>query len=314
MGLPLQRGGTPNDMLIRLATDAYSLASRTGGQVFFVDGTDGSDDVDNPGTSYYSPVLTITRANALCTASHGDIVQILKNSPSSPPGDETFPVALNKQGMILRGTLGARGGMLSDSGFGSDEQNVAAIEVGAHYITIEDLYLGVDNLGSTGGIVEFNGTNSYFGTTIRRCTFETQYIPAYGIYVIYDQPYLLVEDCVFGRYDIAGYTTAGIYIGNLTAGMLRRNVFNACAGIGISAGAQASNFSILDNRFSLPSDTVGKAITLANGSSGIYVNGNCAAFGIVDPTTNPFRDLNNDNSNMWGLNCKGVTATLPIGT
>jgi len=311
MTLPIQRGGSLDERVLRHVQDSYYLASRTGGQVFFVDGTDGDDDTDNPGTSPYSPVLTITRGNALCTASHGDIIHILKNSPSSPHADETFPVTLNKQGMIVRGTLGR--GWLSDSGFGSDEQNVATIEIGAHYVTVEDLYLGCDNLGTTGGIVTFNGTNSYFGVTFRNCTFDTQYIPAYGIYMQYDQPYFLLEDCRFGRYDIAGYTTAGIYIGNCTWGMFRRNIFNACAGIAFSGGPQSGNYSIFDNRFSLPSDTVGKAITLADGSSGIHVDGNHATFGMTAMTNNPFRDLNNDNSNMWGLNHKAGVSIMPSG-
>ena len=93
--------------------------------------------------------------------------------------------------------------------------------------------------------------------------------------------------------------------------MIRRNTFVCITAIGISGGASAGNFTILDNRFSCASDTVGMAITLADGSSGIYIEGNSAAFGKVAPANNPYRDLNNDDSNSWGLNYAGGIAVMP---
>lgn len=280
------------------------------GKHFWVDGSTGVD--TNNGLSPANPVLTVTQALTLCTAGAYDVIHILANSPSSAPAAEIFPIAVNKNGVTIRGEHGS--GLLSDSGIGSYTKNKACFEIGAHYVTIEDLYMGVDNEGSDGGIIEFNGTNCYFGTTIRRCTFDTQYIAAYGILATYDQPYLLVEDCVFGGTWIAGYTTAGIYIGNLTGGMIRRNVFNKNQGIAISAGVGASNFQILNNQFNLPSDTVGKAVTLADGSLNIFTNGNHANFGMTAMTNNPYRDLNNDTSNTWGLNYKAGLSVMPIGT
>lgn len=312
MALGVQRGGSFEEQILRYVKDTLAMLNRPGGQIFYVDSGAGND--GNLGTSYFCPVLTVTQALSLCTSGAGDIIQIIANSPSSPPGSETFPIAVNKSNVTIRGSLGYPGVMLSDSGIGCDEQNVATFEIGAHYVTIEDMYIGCDNLGTTGGIIEFNGTNSYFGVNIRRCSFDMQYVPAYGIKVDYDQPYLLVEDCMFGRSDIGGYTTAGIYIGNLTAGMIRRNIFRKCAGIGISAGLNAGGFDILDCRFNVPSDTVGKAITLAAGSSGIWVDGNRANFGMTGMTQNPYRDLNNDTSNTWGLNYQAGTSTMPIGT
>jgi len=278
-----------------------------GGSYFWVDGSSGSD--TNSGRSSVSPLLTVTAALAKCTAGAGDIINIMANSPSSPPATETFPIVVNKAGVTIRGTRGS--GILSDSGIGSDTQNKACFEIAASYVTIENMYLGIDNLGSTGGIVEFNGTNSYFGVTLRKCTFDTQYVAAYGIYAPYDQPYLLVEDCLFGRSDIAGYTTACIYLGNCTSGMIRRNVFAGFAGIGISCGAGCGNLTILDNRFRLPSDSAGKAITLAAGSSGNFIDGNHANFGDADMSANPYTDSSTTDYNDWGLNYKGITATMP---
>jgi len=312
MALPVQRGGDVNDRLIRYAQDTYGQLHKSQGQIFYQSGGTGNDDTDNPGTSPWSPVKTITRANALCTAGAGDIVICLDNSPSTPAADETFPIALNKANMTVFGAFSNT--FLSDSGIGCDEQNVATFEIGANFVTIEGMYIGCDQLGTTGGLVEFNSTNSYFGTTIRKCTFDTQYVAAYGVLATYDQPYLLIEDCIFGRHDVAGYTTAGIYIGNLTAGFIRNNVFPCVTALGISIGANCGNATILDNRFSCASDTVGMAITAADGSSGCYFDGNNANFGITAMTNNPFRDLNNDNSNTWGLNYKAGTSTMPIGT
>jgi len=279
----------------------------TPGKTFYV-GTGGSD--TNSGLTPETLLLTINAAMDKCTANKGDVIQVLGNSPSTP--NDTLTITMDVAGVTLRGLLGR--GMLSDSGFGSPTINVPAITIAAGYVTIENLYLGCKSTGTTGGIIEFLGTNSYFGVTIRNVFFDSQYVPAYAIKVDYDQPYLLIEDCIFGRHDIAGFTTANIYIGNLTAGMIRRNVFTRITALGISGGPNAGNFSILDNRFSCVSNTVGMAITLADGSSGIYVDGNRANVGITDMANNPFRDLNNDNSNTWGLNYKGVTATNPSGT
>ena len=57
-------------------------------------------------------------------------------------------------------------------------------------------------------------------------------------------------------------------------------------------------------------NTDGLAITMNDGSSKNSIDGNHAFFGTTDPT-DPYRDLNgDDDSNAWGLNYKGVTATL----
>ncbi len=281
----------------------------TAGKVFYVDGTNGDD--SNSGLLPTDPLQTITAALVKCTSGQADVIQILANSPSSPPEAETFPIAVNKANVTIRGLLSPRGAILSDSGIGSDEVNVACFEIGASYVTIEDMYLGCAAEGTTGGIIEFNGTNSYFGTVIRRCTFDTQYIPALGIYAAYDQPYLLVEDCLFGRSDILAYTTACIYLGNGTVVVIRRNIFQGFAGIGVSLGAGCGNTTILDNRFRLPSDTEGKAITMAEGAKGNFVDGNSAAFGRTAPSNNPYLDSGGLADNDWGRNFSGGIAVMP---
>ena len=217
----------------------------TPGKVFYVDTAANGGSDSNSGLTPDDPLLKINAAMDKCTADKGDVIQVLGNSPSSP--NDTATVTCDVGGVTIRGLYGR--GLLSDSGFGSPTQNVPAITIAANYVTIENLYLGVKSTGSTGGVIEFSGTNSYYGVTIRRCTIEHQYAATYGIYLPYDQPYLLVEDCLFGRTDIAGYTTAGISVGNCTAGMFRRNVFNGVTGVGILVGASCGNLTVLDNRF-----------------------------------------------------------------
>ncbi len=304
-----QRGGSAIDQILAYVKDTHAMVNPAGGRIFYQDKTRGDDSAANPGTAYYTPLLTIKQALTKCVAGRRDWILVLDNSPSTPPATEDFPIVMNKANVKLIGTLSD--GSLSDSGIGSDTQDVNTFEIAASYVTIQDMYIGCDNLGNTGALVSFNGANNYFSTTFRRCIFDTQHVAAYGIYAQFDQPYLLVEDCIYGRSDIGGFSTAAVYIGNLTAGMLRRNVYRKVAGIGISVGAGAHNFTILDERFDLPSNTKGKAITLADGSSGIFVDGCRANFGQAAMVANPFLDLNNDTSNTWGLNYKAGTSVMP---
>lgn len=280
----------------------------TPGKVFYVDTAANGGSDSNTGLTLSDPLLKIEAAMDECTANKGDVIQILGNSPSSP--NDTTAITIDKAGVTLRGLYGR--GMLSDSGFAAYATNTATLTIAANYVTVENLYLGCHSAGTTGGIVQFSGTNSYFGVTFRNITFDTQYISAYGIYLPYDQPYLLVEDCVFGRADIAGYTTAGIHVGNCTAGMIRRNVFNGVTGVGINIGAGCGNLTVLDNRFLLDTETEGDAITIANGATGNIFDGNHAYFGNTnDPAANPYKDGSGANDNHWGLNYTGITATYP---
>jgi len=304
MGVKIISGGDSATRIRNIISGVW-----TPGKVFYVDTEANGGSDSNGGLTPDTPLLKINAAMDKCTDNKGDVIQVLGNSPSSP--NDTATILCDVPGVTIRGLYGR--GMLSDSGFGSPTQNVACITIAANYVTIENLYLGCDPDGTTGGIVEFSGTNSYFGVTFRNILFDTQYIPAYGIYLPYDQPYLLVEDCVFGRSDIAGFTTAGIHIGNCTAGMIRRNVFNGITGVGINVGAGCGNLTVLDNRFLLDTESEGDAITIALGATGNVFDGNRAYFGNTnDPAANPFKDGSGADDNHWGLNYTGITATYPV--
>ncbi len=285
--------------------DGANLTSMAGmlGSVFYVDGTGGVD--TNTGRTKEDPLLTVTAALALCTNDKGDVIQILRNSPSSPPGTETFPIVCDKSNVTIRGTLGK--GLLSDSGIGSNVSNANTFNIEANYVTIEDLYIGCKSGGSTGALVYFNGTR--YGTTLRRIHFDSQYPTAYGVYIPADCPYTLVEDCTFGRADIASYTTGGIVTAHATASKFQRNVFTGCCtGVNILLTTSVSNVTILDNRISLYSDTEGMAITMPTGV-GCVVDGNSAMYGKTAPANNPYKDL---GTNDWGRNYSGGIAVMPV--
>ena len=275
----------------------------TPGSVFYVDTAANGGSDSNTGRSPDDPVLKINYAMDLVTANKGDVIQILGNSPSSP--NDTAEVIMDVAGVTLRGLHGR--GLLSDSGFAAFAQDTPTITISANYCTVENLYLGCHSSDTTGGVVEIS--ISSFGCTIRNCTFDTQYIPAYGIYTTVSQNYLLVEDCMFGRNDIAGFTTACIGIPNSLGCVIRRNLFNV-TGVGLNLSGSANSISILDNNFVLPSSTKGKAITIASGGKYFYVSGNVANYGKTDMGANPYLDAG-DAANTWGINYKGVTPTLP---
>lgn len=279
----------------------------TPGKVFYVDtATNGGSD-SNSGLSPDDPVLKINYAMDLVTANKGDVIQILGNSPSSP--NDTATITMDVAGVTLRGLHGR--GLLSDSGMGSPITNTPCITMASQYLTIENLYLGDHSTGTTGGVVDIS--NSSFGCTIRNCMFDTQYLPAYGITTAQSQAYLLIEDCIFGRNDIAGYTTACIQLPNSLGCVVRRNLFHVQAK-GILLSGAASSVSVLDNDFVLHADDAkGRAITITTNSGLFYVAGNRANYGHTDMTNNPYLD-DGVAANTWGINWVGKTATLPTTT
>lgn len=267
---------------------------------------DSGGDNANTGLDPSDPVETYTYALAnLVTAGRYDVIHGMANSPSSPPANEEFPISVNKNGVTIRGEHGK--GLLSDSGIGSDEQDVATFDIAAQYVTIEDMYIGCDQLHTIGGLITIGISSWAF--TLRRCLLDSQYLPAYGIYTAQSQNYMLIEDCIFGRKDIAGYTNACIDLPHSIACVLRRNLFNV-TGVGIRLSGGACSVSVLDNKFWLPSDTKGKAITVTSGSGKFFFDGNVANYGKTTMTNNPYLD-EGSAANTWGLNYKGAVSVMP---
>jgi len=291
--------------------EGYSRNILTGvwtpGKVFYVDTDANGGDDTNSGLTVDDPLLKINAAMDKCTANKGDVIQVLGNSPSSP--NDTATITCDVGGVTIRGLYGR--GILSDSGFGSPTQNVPCLTIAANYITIENLYLGVNSAGSSGGVIE--GSASCFGFTLRNCLIEAQYAATYGFYTgaSYDFPYLLIEDCVFGSGQ-GSKATNWIRLFNASmSSVIRRNLFKRSSAAAIKCLASCGEVSILDNTFHLNSDLSGGAITLDTGSSKIYVDNNRGGYGATTMSANPFLDSNGDASNAWGLNYNQEAATLP---
>ena len=275
------------------------------GKTFYVDATSGADGYGTLSQNFNYPLETITAAMDLCTANKGDTIVVLANSPSSPAANETFPIAMDVGGVLLTGMYSR--GLLSDSGFGTDVLNGNTITVSANYATIENLYLGVKTGGSTGNVIE--GGASAFSFTLRNCYIEAQYTALYGFYTggSYDFPYLLLEDNVWGDNNSSKFTNA-IRLFNATRGMVRRNVFGGCSSYTIDLLASCGTANILDNRFHLSADTDGFAVYATSGSTGNYIDGNHAAYGLSTMTNDPFWEGGSDGDNNWGINYKNATA------
>lgn len=284
----------------------------TKGEHFFVDSGIGLD--SNDGTNPATPFLTYTYAISQCTSGRYDFIHGMANSPSSPPGTETFPIVIDKGGVTIIGEHGK--GLLSDSGIASTAADTACFEINANYVTIQDMYLGCNGGNTLTGVIDGHTSTAYWSFTLRRCMLGIQGSSKYGIAGKSGiGPYLLVEDCVFGRSNASFFTTAAIAIvDNATGGIIRRNSI-AATPIAISLAGTVVDMRILDNKIACQSDTVGTAITVADGGgAGCFFDGNHANFGITAMANNPYRDLHNDNSNTWGINYKGSVSIMPIGT
>ena len=228
------------------------------GSIFYVDGTNGVD--TNDGLSPDLPFLTVTAAIAACTTGANDYIFILEY-PSTAPGTETFPIALNKSHVHLIGVpkqasrrnvcLFCQDGATNtlELGADADDCEIAGIEFGA--TTAACIY--ADSPTPFTCRVHFHDCE--FGW-IRTCT--------YGIHIEdngSDTPHWLVENNRFGE----NCTAAGIYNDyNSTRSFYRNNFFTvATNAVGIHlAGLCTGKIFILDNYFQVTDQAAGEAITV----------------------------------------------------
>ena len=270
-----------------------------GARPIFVHGTDG--DNNNDGYTPERQVLTMTQALSLATAWKGDI--IYARSIGTPTG-ETWPIDCNKDdvSIIGWGEEANRSALVIPSG------DTAAFSINAHNLTFICLEIGG---GANHAGIEV-GAASKWSALVKACWFGVQQALQDGIKINspYDAPYFTVIDSWFGQ----GISRDGIRIEhNITRGQLgmagHGNRFLGVAGIGINDINGIQGVTILDNRFRLPSDIAGKAITLHASSASCFVDGNHANYGNTDMVNNPYRDL---GSNSWGVNWKGSDTTPPV--
>lgn len=280
----------------------FAMFPCPGARPIFVHGTNGDNIHD--GYTPDRPVLTMTQAISLATAWKGDI--IYARSIGTPTG-ETWPIVCDKDDVTIIGwgEEANRSALVTPSG------DTASFSVQAHNLTFICLEIGA---GAAHAGIEIDAAAKW-SLLIKACWLGVQQALQDGIKVNspYDAPYLTVIDSWFGQ----GITRDGIRIEhNITRGQLgmagHGNRFLGVAGIGINDINGIQGVSILDNRFRLPSDTAGKAITLHANSDDCYCDGNRAQFGRNDVMgNNPYVDGTGDDSNSWGRNYKGAEVVYP---
>jgi len=276
-----------------------SSALRTGanlGNVYYIDGA-GPD--TNDGLTPQTPLASFKAALALCTNQRNDTIVVQDYWAA---GTEDWPIVVDKEMVHILGVPGS-GGPWPQVNPPGDTASFSVTALG-----VEIAHLAVHG-GATHGAVEIGAT--VWGIEIHHCWFGETGTSQDGVRDVapFDGVYLYVHDCRFG----AGLTRNGVAIlHNATRGMIANNVFHAIPGINVHVAGEFAQGWILDNVFSLDSNTAGRAITLdATVVGGVTINGNVAGFGDTAMAANPYTDSAAGGSNTWLLNYRDITATLP---
>jgi len=279
----------------------FSIFPAPGARPIFVHGTNGDNSLD--AFTPDRPVLTMTAAIGKAVSWRGDV--IYARSIGTPIG-ETWPIVCNKDDVTIIGwgEEANRSAIITPSG------DTASLSIQAHNLTFICLEIGA---GVNHAGMEIDAA-SLWSLLVKACWFGVQQALQDGIKVNspYDAPYLTVIDSWFGQ----GITRDGIRIEhNITRGQLgmagHGNRFLGVAGIGINDLNGIQGVTILDNRFRLPSDTVGKAITLHANSADNYIDSNRANYGKGAMVNKPYVDAAVAGQNTWGVNWQGGVTVMP---
>ena len=269
------------------------------GEAFYVDlaGNGGSD--NNSGLSDTDPLLKIESALDLCTNGKHNYIFVMDYWDN-----DSFPITVDKTTVHIIGLGNARFGPLNMSWCAMASGAAATFELTAasHYCEIAGFQPTAN--GSFPAILVSAGVA---GAWIHHNSFGSQIVTRDGILVTGDLSNSLVEDNIFGNYQ-SPLGRDGIRAGSITGTIIKRNLFIRPVGIGLNLGGQP--LAILDNRFSLPSDDAGKAITLT--TTGCFIDGNSANFGYdAAMSANPYVDSTGGDANTWGLNYRGGVSIYP---
>jgi hypothetical protein len=271
------------------------------GNVFYIDGN-GPD--TNDGLTPTTPLASFKAALALCTHDRNDTIVVLDYWAAAT---EDWPIVVDKRMVHIiavpqGGVPWAQVNPVGDfAGF-----NITAAGVEVCNLSV--------NGGATHGAIEIGA--SMWGTDIHHCFFGEYGAAQDGIRAAagVDAAYSRIWACRFGPM----LTRNGVRIVNnafrtmIGVPGLESNWFRNVAAEGIRVDNEFSEGGIFDNRFALVSDTQGYAITLdATCVSGVHVDGNRANFGNPAMVANPYLDGAAADSNNWGLNYWGITATMP---
>jgi len=272
------------------------------GDVIYLNDSAGDD--ANLGRRPDQPVASFLRALALCTNDRNDTIVVLDFYGGTV--DENWPIDVNKSMVSIIGVPlgGALWPQVNPTG------DFAAFSVTAAGVEICNLSV---NGGANHGAIEMTPA-AVWGTEIHHCFFGEMGTAQDGIRM--EGPYAKVWACRFGW----GLTRDGVRVGtNATRGMvgapgLEPNWFRGVPGVAINGTNQFSQGGIFDNRFSIPADVAGAAITLGVDVAGVHIDGNSAIFGenqAIGGDANPYLDNAANDANSWGLNYWGALATPP---
>lgn len=268
------------------------------GDRFYVDGNLGSDGRGVQSRNWKTPMKTIAATLDLCTANNNDYIIVLDHY------QETFPISVDVASVhiIAAGPYNTGVTMV----YLTASADTAIFNIAADFVEIAGFEFGS---GASYGAIEWTATKGY--GLIRDCHFGRMQTGQDGINVPsgFDAVEMTIENCLFG----AGLTRDGIRIDhNMTRGIIRNNRFLNVPGIGINVTNSFASGWIEDNRFALPSDTAGKAITLGASVDSAYIVDNKANFGDTDSMGNiPWVDSGTGDANTWDNNLTAGVVDYP---
>ena len=279
------------------------------GNVFYVYGIDGGiGDNANDGLTPQTPFLTLTYALAQCVAGNQDYIIVLDYWQ---PTGEVWPISVDVNNVHIIGAFGAGTQMPIITPTG----DTAGLSIAADRVEIAQLSI---NGGATHGCMEndVGAPTARWGTLVRDCWFAVLGAAQDGIRNVAasDNVYLTVKRCRFGF----ALTRDGVriehnatrcQIGTPWAG--DGNLFDRVQGIAVNIVGNAADVGIYNNRFVIPANVAGSAITLSAGTGGAAIFGNQANFGDTTMGNNPYTDGAGAGTNHWGLNYQGITAVMP---
>jgi len=230
------------------------------GDKYYVNGNTGSDGYS--GKNKKNPMKTIKAALAHCVNDHDDYIIVLNHY------QETFPITVNKSMVhIIALNVGQPMVWLTASG------DTAIFNIEADFVEIAGFEFGA---GANHAAIEFTASKGY--GLIRDCVFGWMQAGQDGIRVVapFEAAETTIENCMFGN----NLTRDGIRIDHaMTRGLIQNNIFRRVTGVGINVPGQITLGTIRNNKFALPSNTAGKAITLSADNSGVFVEDNDANHG-----------------------------------
>lgn len=261
------------------------------GRVFYVE-MGGSD--SNEGTDPDFPLETLQAGIDKCTNYNNDYVYVLDCW-----SDDTEPINMDCPRMHLIGLTGPTGfyPRLSSA--------VNTIDIEEDYCELAGFAVSA---GSTHACIRHQSLtkgriwihNMWLGHTATA---------KYGIQIPSGEGDLmesLIEDCIFGDF----LTDDGISIEhNATRTIIRNNLFDQPAVIGIHIDNTMAAGWIIANIFKVSSDADGAAIKFdATASDGAFIDFNRAGIGTGSVSNELFQDL---GTNHWGVNWEQIVPVLP---